>query len=294
MAANGINAESVGRKYGFESFATSSGEMLKDKETDLVIVLTRHGSHARMVREAFLLGKHVFVEKPLALNRLQLSEVLDAYSESKISTLAVGYNRRFAPTSVWLREKFASISEPIGLSFRVNAGAISRDSWVYDKEEGGGRIVGEICHFIDLVQFLSNSLVAEVFCESLGSDRYHPTDNLAIALKTENGSIATIAYFAGGDKSYPRERVEIVGGGAMGVLENFRTATFTSSGRTEKFGRGRGLNRGHREILKNYLLSIRIGADQPVSMEEYVNTSLSTFCLEQSLKNNKPVFVERI
>ena len=221
VAANGINADSVGKKYGFESFSSGTDELLKDEETDVVIVLTRHGSHARIVSDSFRLGKHVFVEKPLALNRPQLDEVLEAYSEGGMPLLAVGYNRRFAPTSMWLKDKFGSITEPIGLNFRINAGMIPRNSWVYDEEEGGGRIVGEICHFIDLVQFFSNSLIVEVFCKSLGSDRYHTTDNLAITLKTENGSISSISYFAGGDKSYPRERFEIFGGGSSGSIREF-------------------------------------------------------------------------
>lgn len=292
VSIRGLNAQVMAKKYGIKHVSSDYNEVLRDEAVDLVILLTRHGLHAPMVCDALKSKKHVFVEKPLATTRRQLDKVIDTYSSTQGLHLIVGYNRRFSPASQWLKEQFSNVSEPVGINLRVNAGTVPRDSWIYDDNEGCGRIVGEICHFVDLVQFFSDSLIAEVFCQSFGAEKHHPTDNVAIFLRTENNSIATINYCSGGDKAYPRERIEIIGGEAVGVLDNFRTATFSQFGRTKATGRSPGIRWGHKELLSASFLSILSRKAPRVTFVEYVNNSLATFAIEESMRNNKPSLVE--
>jgi len=293
VSARGINAQAMAKKYGISNISSNYNEALSDDSTDLVILLTRHGLHASMVCDVLESHKHVFVEKPLAITRRQLDKVIVARSKAEDAHLFVGYNRRFSPFSEWLKKKFSVVSGPLGINFRINAGSVSRDSWIYDSDEGGGRIIGEVCHYIDLVQFFSGSLITEVYCQSFGAAHHHPTDNVAIFVRTENDCVSTISYFSGGDKSYPRERIEIIGGEAIGVLDNFRTATFSRFGRTKTAGKSMGSNWGHRELLITSLRSILDGRESPVAMVEYVNNSLTTFSLEESMRLNKPITVEK-
>jgi predicted dehydrogenase len=170
--------------------------------------------------------------------------------------VAVGFNRRFSPFTRWLKERFAGAAEPLAVHCTVNAGPVPPDHWTHDPEQGGGRIIGEVCHFVDLIQYLTGSLPVRVYAETLESPGYQPSDNVVITLKMANGAIGSITYVAGGDKRYPRERVEVFGGGAVGVIENFKAAAFIRGGRKKRVrklaqrgpgasGRGGGAALGH-------------------------------------------------
>lgn len=310
----GRNARHTAEKYGFDYCTTNTQEILNDTEIGLVFILTRHGSHAQLVAEALRADKHVFVEKPLALNVRQLRDVVRAYQlttggwktlESQLSSpvaphlpstsgrqLMVGLNRRFSPFTTWLKERFAGIAEPLAVHCTVNAGPVPPEHWVHDPEQGGGRIIGEVCHFVDLIQYLTGSLPARVYAETLGSGGYKASDNVVVTLKMSNGSISSITYVSGGEKRYPRERVEVFGGSAVGVIENFKAATFTRRGRTQRTGNWLSVDRGHRGEIQVLVDVVRKGGAPPVSFEEYIYTSLATFGIEDSLRQGVPIIVD--
>ena len=290
----GVSSGYVAEKFGFAYSTSDYRRVLEDTDTDLVMILTRHDSHARLVSEALNAGKHVFVEKPLVMNGNQLGEVLDAFNARGAPprpVVMVGFNRRFSPVARWLKERFTCIAEPLTVHCSVNAGLVPPDHWVHDPEQGGGRIIGEVCHFIDLIQYLTGSVPVRVFAETLRSDRFQPSDNVVITLKMANGAIGSIIYAAGGDKRYPRERIEVIGGGAVGVVENFRAATFTRGGRTQRTRRWLGVDRGHRVGIGLLLDAIRTGGAAPVAFEEYVYTTLATFAAEESIRRAGPITV---
>ncbi|MGB9628346.1 MAG: bi-domain-containing oxidoreductase [Thermodesulfobacteriota bacterium] len=294
----GLSSNYIGKRYGFDYCSTDPYEILNDPEIDLVMILTRHGSHAHWVCEALKAGKNVFVEKPLCLNKEQLNQIISTYSSlfthhSSLPLLMVGFNRRFSPFARWLKERFAGTPEPLAVHCTVNAGPVPPDHWVHDPEQGGGRIIGEVCHFVDLIQYLTGSVPVRVYAETLESAGYKPSDNVVITLKMANGAIGSITYLAGGDKRYPRERVEVFGGGAVGVIENFKAATFTRGGRRKSIRNWLSVDRGHRGEVEGLLSAIRDGGPAPVAFEEYVYTTLATFAIEESLQKGVPVSLTR-
>ena len=289
--ATGLSGRHTADENDFDYCTTDYNELLDDPEIDLVFVLTRHGSHAHFVAEALQAGKHVFVEKPLALNPEQLKVVTSQLAQCN-SRLMVGFNRRFSPFSKWLKDRFGTSAEPLNVHCTVNAGKVPPEHWVHDPEQGGGRIIGEVCHFVDLIQYLSGSLPVRVFAESMGSTGYKDSDNVTVTLKMENGALGSITYLAGGDKRYPRERVEVIGGGAVGVIDNFQKATFTQGGRVQKKRNWLSVDRGHQGEIEALIEAIWQGGEAPVSLEEYINTTLTTFAIEESIRQAQPVDVE--
>ena len=292
--STGLKARHVADKFGFSYITSDYKELLDDQDINVIFVLTRHGNHANLVCEALKTGKNVFVEKPLCINQEQLQEIIRIHNESRITNnplLMVGYNRRFAPTIQWMKKRFESLKEPITIHCTVNAGYVPSDSWVHDPVQGGGRIVGEICHFIDLAQYLTDSLPGEVFASSLSSNGYQTSDNVNANMKMEHGSIVSITYVASGDKTFPRERIEVFGGGAVGVIDNFKQSACVRMGKKEKF-RTRGVDREHRDELKSFFECILSGRPV-VSFNEYVQTTLATFAMEESLRKGGLIKVNR-
>jgi len=294
----GLSGRHAGKKFGFQYCTTDYQELLSDPEIDVILVLTRHGSHAHFVVEALGAGKSIHVEKPLAVTKEQLQSIIETYDDAQQKTedsakpiLSVGFNRRFSPFSLWLKGKFEGVSEPLAVHCTVNAGIVPPDHWVHDPEQGGGRIIGEVCHFVDLIQFLTGSVPVRVYGETLESEAYQPSDNMAITLKMANGAIGSITYVAGGDKAFPRERVEVFGGGAVGVIENFRMASFTQGGHRQRKRSWFGLDRGHRGELEALISAVKSGGRPPVPFEEYLYTTLATFAIEESLRGWVPTQV---
>jgi len=295
-SASGLTSRHVGDRFGFKYCTTDYSEVLRDPQTDLVFILTRHGSHAKLAAEAMRAGKHVFVEKPLAISEEQLEEVIAAYrevqkapSDAKRPLLMVGFNRRFSPFTAWIKAQFAGAAEPISVHCTVNAGYVPPDSWVHDPEDGAGRIIGEVCHFIDLIQYLTGSLPVRVYAETLAAGGYRPSDNVIVTLKMANGALGSISYLAGGDKRFPRERVEVIGGGCVGVIENFRAASFTKNGRTRTRRNWLSVDRGHRNEIIALVRAIQRRASAPVSFEDYLSTTRTSVAIEVSLRTRAPV-----
>jgi polar amino acid transport system substrate-binding protein len=289
--ATPLTGRDVAARSGFQYATTDYKEVLADDAVDTVLIATRHGLHAQLVIESLEAGKHVFVEKPLALSREELAAIGAARRAAPNPVLMVGFNRRFSPFTVQLARWLADIDDPLMVQCRVNAGPVDAQSWVHDAAEGGGRILGELCHFVDLAQALCRSDPVRVQADTLQSPAYLASDNVAATLRFENGSLGSILYAATGDKSFSRERVEVFGGGAVGVIDNFRSVTFRSRGRERKMSRP-GVDRGHSAELKTFFDAVRGGAASPVSFERYVATTLATFSLEEALRTGRSIAID--
>jgi predicted dehydrogenase len=239
-AANGSHSHHTARKFGFQVCVTDEDRLIHDAAINSVVVATRHHLHARQVLAALKAGKHVFCEKPLCLNEDELRDIVRFYDQKSDDEqvagkplLMVGFNRRFAPLALQLKSFLRGIHEPLALHYRVNAGFIPADHWLNDPEQGGGRLIGEVCHFVDFLTFLAGSAPIEVQAHSLANPGKFSNDNVVCSLRFADGSQGTISYLANGDKSYSKERVEVFGGGAVAVLEDFRRLELVSRGRKQ-------------------------------------------------------------
>ncbi len=281
VSSKGVSGTQLARRYGFESSSTDVESVLEDAEVDTFLITTRHDSHAHLVVAALKKGKKVYVEKPLCMTREELDQVCDIYSslleEGKSPFLMVGFNRRFAPQIVEMKRRLENTGEPLAITMIVNAGSIACNHWTQDPAVGGGRIVGEACHFIDLARFLASSSIAKV--DTLKCERSESPgsgDTVSISLKFENGSVATIQYLGNGHRSVPKERIEVFGGGRVLQLDNFR--------RLKAFGwKGfKGMNlwrqdKGHGAEMKSLMDAVREGKASPIPFDEIVEVTRASF-----------------
>ncbi len=283
-SAGGINGTAMAKKYGIPNSSTDYTKILKDEQIDTVIITTRHDLHAEITIQALQAGKNVFVEKPLALNQEELNKILSAYQQNQDSTITVGFNRRFSP-HIQKIKKLINPAENKNIIATMNAGYIPPEVWVHDMQIGGGRIIGEACHFIDLITYLSGSKVKSVCMNSLGMSPADNTDNATILLKYENGDNGVINYFANGNKSYPKERIEIFAGGKTLIVDNFRKTTAYGVKGFSKYKSK--LDKGHAAQFKLLMERIKQGGAPLIPFEEIVNTTLASFAAIQSLKQQQ-------
>jgi len=287
-SAGGLSATHLAKKYNIPIASTDHKELLDDKNIDTVIITTRHNLHAPMVVEALQANKHVFVEKPLALNEEELIKITDAYKASS-GSLMVGFNRRFAPMVERAKLALGGSDVLMNVVITINAGVIPPNVWVHDMETGGGRIIGEACHFIDLVSFLAGSPIETVYMSALGTDPEMNTDNAMITLKLKNGSQGVVNYLSNGHKSYPKERIEVYSRGRVLIIDNFRKMSV--HGFSGLKGSKGNQDKGHKRQFKKYLESIKNGGSALIPFEEIINTTRASFAALESMKNNS---VEKI
>jgi polar amino acid transport system substrate-binding protein len=289
--ASGVTALDAGKKFGFRSAVSDAGEVIGDDNVNLVVVGTRHDSHAKLAIEALARDKHVFVEKPLALNDVELNEVLDAASRSR-GQLMVGFNRRFSPLARAGKEFFAGRQAPLSISYRVNAGRLPAKHWVQDPIQGGGRIVGEVCHFIDLMQYWTGSPPVSVFAEAIGArqDNVINHDSVFITLRFADGSNGCVAYLAEGDKALAKERMEIFGEAKTFVIDDFRQASGFRNGREEKMSL-RAQDKGQAAQVRAICEVVLKGGPAPITLDELAFTTRSTFRVLDSLRLGQPINV---
>lgn len=279
--SSGLTAASARDHFGIARVHESPTALLADGEVDAAFVLTRHDSHADLVVEALDAGRHVFVEKPLALNEAQLARVAEAQARNA-AVLMVGYNRRFSEGAQALRKAVDGTRGPFQIDLRVNAGAIPGDHWYQDPAVGGGRIIGEGGHFVDLIGYLLGATPVTVRAESLADEtgRWGGSDNVAATIRWSDGSVSTLRYVAAGDPSYGKERVEVMGGGMVAVLDDLKRLEVSRGGKVER-KRFRG-GKGHREELCAFLCAISDGTAEPIPMASLMATSRATFAIERS------------
>ena len=286
VTSRGITAKSVGDKFGFRSHATNVNQILSDEEVSTVFIATRHSTHGDLTVAALEAGKNVFVEKPLTIHEEDLARISEVASLQPSVRLMVGFNRRFAPLARRAKEVFSEIAEPLVINYRINAGFVPKDHWT-QTGEGGGRILGEVCHFVDFLQFLTGANPEIVFAECLSSSssKRNNQDNVAITIRFSNGSIGVITYLACGDTLLGKERVEIFGGGRSFIIEDFKTGELYVGGACRKIKQS---GKGHREEVETFIKSIRDGLPSPIPFQSICLTSAVTFRIIDSLQTGLP------
>ena len=282
-SAQGLHAKILAKTAKAENATSDYREIMKDAEVGCVVICTRHDLHAPMVVETLKAGKSVFVEKPLCVRPEELDEVLAAYREApEGTTLTVGFNRRFSPFA----EKLHTLAGngPKNIVATMNAGFIPKDMWVHDMEVGGGRIIGEACHFIDLCSYLAGSTVVRVCMNAMGENPEDNTDNASIMLKYANGSTAVINYFANGSKSYPKERIEVFSDQRVFVIDNWRKLEAYG---VRGFSKMRGtMDKGQKKQFALLNERLQNGGEPLIPMDSIVNTTKACFAAIESLKTN--------
>ncbi len=283
-SAGGLTATSLAKKYGIAKATTDYKMILDDQDVDLVIITTRHDLHAKMVTEVLQSGKHVFVEKPLAIDPDGLAAIIDTYRTVNNSvSVNVGFNRRFSPYSQKAKSLIGEAGADLSMIATMNAGFIPKDVWVQDMKIGGGRIIGEACHFIDLMQFFSGSKVSAVVMSGLGVHPEENTDNAIITLRFENGAQGVIHYFSNGSKSYPKERIELYTQSRTLVIDNFRKLSGYGFGRFSSLRAG--LDKGHKAQFKRLVENIKTSGQPLIPFEDIVNTTRASFAALESLRS---------
>jgi predicted dehydrogenase/threonine dehydrogenase-like Zn-dependent dehydrogenase len=282
-SASGLSSTTLAKKYGIGFSTTNTKDILNDTEVDAVLITTRHNTHAQLCIEALKAKKHVFIEKPLALTFEELNQIEDAYAQSD-RTINVGFNRRFSPFAKEAKQLLGNADTPINIIATMNAGFIPANSWIHDLKVGGGRIIGEACHLIDLITYFTGSLVESVTMTAMGQNPDENTDNATILLKYQNGSLGVINYFANGSKAYSKERIEIYSQNRTIVIDNFRKAEYFGF---KKSGMSKSQDKGHNEQFRLFIHNLTTGGEAIIPFEEIMNTSKAAIGAIESLKTGQ-------
>jgi polar amino acid transport system substrate-binding protein len=315
--AGGMSAKSVADRFGFKNCVPSKDDILANESVNTIFIATRHNSHGPLVMEALNARKHVFVEKPLCISIRELKEISELFlaksgqiepasiekglktastnqpvnSLSKLPSLMVGFNRRFSPFSRKVKEILNNAGTPIIANYTINAGFIPKDNWIQDPAEGGGRIIGEICHFIDTLKFLIDSPVRTVQAACVQSNNRSHTnrDSLAVILSYKNGSIGTITYHALGHSGYPKERLELAVNGMITVNNDYcQLDIFGPKNKKIKSKQ----NKGFDAEIKAFMDSIISGGEPPIPLKDLIETTAVTFAIQRALETGNTVYLD--
>lgn len=275
------------KHFGFALTSTNGEELINHKDSNFVVIASRHDSHAKYVISAIEAGKSVFVEKPLCINPIELVKIDQAISENG-GNVMVGFNRRFSKSFIEIKKFFETRTAPMNLIYRVNAGFIPKSSWVQDKSQGG-RIIGEVCHFIDTLAYLTNSIPIKVYAETISANSKAITneDNVAISIKFADGSQGTVHYIATGDKSIPKEYCEVHCENNSAIMNNFDEILLIRNGKTKKINGGG--TKGIKEEISHVIDSVKNNKDMPIPYSVIRAVTLSTFAVLESIKKGLPV-----
>jgi predicted dehydrogenase len=293
--ATGSHSRFAAEKFGFAYCTTSEDEIFRDEQINAVVIATRHHLHAPQVLAALGAGKNVFCEKPLCLSEPELIDIVRSYVlERAGQQLMVGFNRRFAPMVIEMKNSFSSTDEPLAMHYRVNAGFVPRDHWVNDPEQGGGRILGEVCHFVDLLSFLAGSSPTQVDARRLANPGQYAGDNVIVSLSFANGSHGTISYVANGDKAFSKERIEVFGGGAVAVLEDFRQLDLVRHGRKRVLRSRWRKDKGHMAEWAAFASAVLGNKPSPIAFDEIVASTLATLRINDSISLGQPIAIDSV
>ena len=281
VSEGGGSAQYAAKKFTFESASTDINTVFEDSETEVVVIATRHNTHAELVCQALVAGKHVFVEKPLAITKDQLQSIKKSYESSQNACLMVGFNRRFAPQIQVIKNYLEKNTLPKTFVMTVNAGQIPADHWTQDINIGGGRIIGEACHFVDLLRYLAGSQIASINTSQLQNTQN--ADTVTITLNFSDGSMGTIHYFANGHKSFPKERLEIFVGGSIIQLDNFRKLRAVGCKGLKSSKRYRQ-DKGQAACVSAFVKAIKEGRAAPIPFEELVEVAEACLEVVEALK----------
>jgi polar amino acid transport system substrate-binding protein len=279
--ASGATADAVGRSFRFAEIAPSPDAVMESDDVDAVVIATRHDSHAMLVAASLRAGKPCFVEKPLAITREGLDDVLAAM-EDRPGLVCVGFNRRFAPGIVALQERLRARTSAFHARYRINAGRLPDGHWTLDPEVGGGRVLGEVCHFVDLLAFLAGAAVTRVQCEPIGDD------GICATLRFAEGSTATLDYLSNGASTVPKEHLDLHWEGTSFVVDDFRDVTEHAGGKPRRLWRG-AQDKGHGAEIAAWVEAVRSGGSSPVPFGDAVEATRTTFAMLESLRTGGAV-----
>jgi predicted dehydrogenase len=285
VAAEGHLSQNVAKKFGIDKCYSTSSSIFSDEEINTVIIATRHNLHAAYVIEGLRNNKQVYVEKPLAFSEDELRDVIKVRNKAN-QDVFVGFNRRFAPHIEKCREFLAKRNAPLFINYRINAGFIPSDNWIQSRVEGGGRIIGEVCHFIDLCQFLCHSGYKSIFAQNIGRDELR--ENVSIIIKFDDLSVANIHYLANGDKSFSKERIEIFCQNSIAVIDDFKKLELIRNGRRKIHKAAQ--DKGHQRQIELWFKSIEKNQPIPIPFIESVNSTIATFMVHESLNKEQVIY----
>ncbi len=289
---SGVRAQMAARRFGFEYATSDEAQVLQDERVNTVAILTRHHVHARQVVAALEAGKHVFCEKPLALYEEELARVQAALEDREGLILLVGFNRRFAPLARALKAFLGVRSEPLMAHYRVNAGYLPPEHWTQDAQQGGGRIIGEACHFIDFLTFLVGTPPIEVVARGLPDLGRYCQDNLVMTFTFSDGSIGTVSYLANGDRLLPKERLEVFCAGKVAILDDFRRLELIDQGRRKTWRSRLGQDKGHRAEWLELIQAIRQKGDAPIPYTQLFAVSRAAILARHALQSGEAVSLQ--
>lgn len=296
VSASGLSAQHAAKRFTFRYASSDENQVIHDSQVNTIAILTRHNLHARQVLAGLQAGKHVFCEKPLALNQEELAEIEESLQEKNITSdnpplLMVGFNRRFAPLAQRLQEFIAGRKEPLVIQYRVNAGYIPLTHWLHDPKLGGGRIIGEGCHFVDFLTFLVGQPPVSANAQSLPDLGRYREDNVILTFTFPDGSLGTVGYLANGDKAFPKERVEVFTGGRVAVLDDYRSLEMVRDGRRKVIRSRLRQDKGHRAEWVAFSAAIRSTGLAPIPYDQLFGVTRATFAAVEALRTKETVFI---
>jgi len=289
VSASGTSAQHAAQRYGFGFSASDPDDLLQDPAINLIAILTRHNLHTPQILDTFAAGKHVYCEKPLAIDREQLDKVTEALKKEGQPLLMLGFNRRFAPLAKQLKAFIEKRQEPLYAHYRVNANRLPSDHWLIDPEVGGGRIIGEGCHFIDFLTFLVGENPVEVTVQGLPDEGKYSEDNVVMNFRFPDGSLGVVSYLANGDKSYPKEYIEVFSGGRVAALNDWRKLEMINKGRRKVKRHLLQQDKGHQNAWQAFLDAVQGEKAPPIPYEQLVGVTLASFAAVDSLRSGESV-----
>ena len=289
VSASGTSAQHAAQRYGFGFSASDPDDLLQDPAINLIAILTRHNLHMPQILDAFAAGKHVYCEKPLAIDREQLEKITEALQKEGQPLLMLGFNRRFAPLAKQLKAFIDKRQEPLFAHYRVNANVLPPDHWLIDPEVGGGRIIGEGCHFIDFLTFLVGENPVEVTTQGLPDEGKYSEDNVVMTFRFPDGSLGVVSYLANGDKSYPKEYLEVFSGGRVAALHDWRKLDLIANGRRKGKRHILQQDKGHKNAWRVFLDAVQGEKTPPIPYEELIGVTLASFAAVDSLRSGETV-----
>jgi predicted dehydrogenase/threonine dehydrogenase-like Zn-dependent dehydrogenase len=291
-SATGLSAQHAAHKFGYGYATTSDNEIIHDPAINVVAILTRHNLHAQQTIAALKAGKRVYCEKPLALNPEELSQIAKTLKTEKNPILMTGFNRRFAPLSLKLKSFIDQRSEPLIAHYRINAGYLPKDHWINDPKIGGGRIIGEACHFIDYLTYLVGVCPDTVSAQGLPDNGIYSEDNIILNLTFPDGSIGTVSYLSNGDKAFPKERIEVFCGGRVAVLNDFRSIELHLNGSKKVYRKFLRQDKGHKAAWSAFLKALSAGGEPPIPYDQLLGVTSATFAAVNAVKERRKVKIK--
>jgi len=290
MSGSGVSAVTSAEMFGFDRTSSSYEQMLIDKNVSALFIANRHNQHAEFVMKALKARKPVFVEKPLCLKTEELAKIIREYKENPMPVM-VGFNRRFAPLIRKMKSALSENKHPLSIHYRINAGFIPANNWIQDEESGGGRIIGEVCHFVDLLCYLTEASPMKISAESLAmpDETYRSDDNLQLMIRFSDGSVGTINYVASGNKLMPKEYLEVFGGGMAMRMDDFKTLSIAGK-KGLTMDKAKSQDKGHKAMLEVWADCLVKGSESPISIAEIITTTQATFDVIRSLQKGEAIW----